>query len=58
MNFMASIDRFRKDRKGATATEYGLITALLSVVIMVALNALGIELNETFAFIGETLRSA
>jgi pilus assembly protein Flp/PilA len=41
--------RFLRDESGATAVEYGLITALVSVVIMSAINALGGDLKNTFS---------
>jgi len=40
--------RFVKDESGATAIEYGLIAALVSVVIITALGLLGDELEATF----------
>ena len=58
MNFLAVIGRLWGDRDGATAVEYGLIAAMISVVMLVALSAVGIELNNTFAFIGVTLDNA
>jgi pilus assembly protein Flp/PilA len=44
-----SIMRFLRDESGATAVEYGLLTALISVVIMGSLNALGASLSNTFS---------
>ena len=46
---MSSIKRFLRDENGATAVEYGLLTALVSVVIMGSLNALGANLSDTFS---------
>jgi len=40
--------RFIRDEAGATAIEYGLIAALVSVVIIGALTALGTQLTTTF----------
>jgi pilus assembly protein Flp/PilA len=40
--------RFLKDESGATAIEYGLIAALIAVVIIGGLTALGSQLNTTF----------
>lgn len=37
-----------KDESGATAIEYGLIAALIAVVIIVALTALGTDLRNMF----------
>jgi pilus assembly protein Flp/PilA len=45
------------DESGATAIEYGLIAALISVVIIVGLNALGPALRNTFSSIGRTVSS-
>ena len=39
---------FFKDESGATAIEYGLIAALIAVVIIGALQALGVSLNTKF----------
>lgn len=43
--------RFVRDESGATAIEYGLIAALIAVVIIGALQALGPKLKATFASI-------
>lgn len=37
--------RFMKDESGATAIEYGLIAALIAVVIITTLGAIGDNLN-------------
>jgi pilus assembly protein Flp/PilA len=42
------VTRFMKSEKGATAIEYGLIAALIAVVIIGALTALGTSLNTKF----------
>lgn len=42
------VARFVKDESGATAIEYGLIAALIAVVIMVGARALGTSLNTKF----------
>ena len=41
-------DRLKRDEKGATAVEYGLMVGLIAVVIIVAVTALGTELNNLF----------
>jgi pilus assembly protein Flp/PilA len=43
--------RFVRDESGATAIEYGLIAALIAVVIIGALSAIGTNLNATFTSI-------
>ena len=41
--------RFVKNESGATAIEYGLIAAGISVAIIAVVNGLGTKLNTTFA---------
>lgn len=55
---MKLFKQFRKDEKGATAIEYGLIAALISVVIIAALNVLGDSLNDTFASVSGAVDTA
>jgi len=45
---MAILKSFLRDESGATAIEYGLIAAGISVAIIVTVNALGTKLNTTF----------
>lgn len=40
--------RFLKDEEGVTAIEYGLIAALIAVVIIGAVTAVGTDLDATF----------
>lgn len=40
--------RFRRDRSGATAIEYALIAALVAMVIVTAIAAVGTSLSSTF----------
>ena len=54
---MSSLERFIVDDVGATAVEYGLIAALVSVAAIAALTALGGSLNTIFSFIASTLGS-
>jgi len=49
------ISRFWKDESGATAIEYGLIAAGISVVIIVAVNTLGQSLSDTFTSVNDQL---
>jgi pilus assembly protein Flp/PilA len=55
---MSMFRRFVKDDSGATAIEYGLIAALVSVAIIVALGTLGDNLNATFSDVAEQLSQA
>ena len=50
------IARFVKDESGATAIEYGLIAAGISVVIIVAVNGIGTTLNTKFEDISTKLQ--
>ena len=45
---MTSIKRFFKDESGATAIEYGLLAALISVAGIAAFTALGSSIQATF----------
>ena len=42
------LSRFAKDESGATAIEYGLIVALIAVVIITAVTTLGTKLSAAF----------
>ena len=48
--------RFVKDESGATAIEYGLIAAGISLAIIAVVNGLGSKLNTTFASINSSLK--
>ena len=52
------ISRFLKDNSGATAIEYGLIAALVSVAAIGALTAMGQSLQGLFGMVSTTLASA
>ncbi|MEN3150357.1 Flp family type IVb pilin [Neorhizobium sp. IRAMC:178] len=48
--------RFMKDESGATAIEYGLIAALISVALIAGATTLGNSLNNQFANIATKLK--
>lgn len=48
--------RFMKDDSGATAIEYGLIAAGISVAIIAVVNTLGTTLNTKFSSISTQLK--
>ena len=50
------ISRFLKDETAATAIEYGLIAAGISLAIIVAVNGLGSKLNTKFTSINSSLK--
>ena len=47
--------RFVRDESGATAIEYGLIAAGISVVIITAVNLVGTDLNVVFGKVAGAL---
>jgi pilus assembly protein Flp/PilA len=47
--------RFMNDESGATAIEYGLIAALISVAIIGAVTAVGGKLDTTFTAVDSAL---
>jgi pilus assembly protein Flp/PilA len=47
---------FVKDQSGATAIEYGLIAAGISIAIIIAVNGLGGTLQNTFTNVNNQLR--
>ncbi len=52
------IGKLLRDETGATAIEYGLIAALISVVIITAVTTVGSNLSGVFSRIGSSLSSA
>jgi pilus assembly protein Flp/PilA len=50
------IRKFLKDETAATAIEYGLIAAGISLAIIVAVNGLGSRLNTKFSSINSSLK--
>ena len=50
-----AITRFFKDNSGATAIEYGLIAALIAVVIITGVTAVGTSLSTTFTTVSGKL---
>jgi len=50
------VKRFLDDNSGATAIEYGLIAAGISVVIIATVNGLGAKLNTTFGSISTQMK--
>ena len=52
---MALLARFLRDDAGATAIEYGLIAAGISVAIIATVTGLGTKLNSTFTSVKDAL---
>ncbi|HEY5084240.1 MAG TPA: Flp family type IVb pilin [Rhizomicrobium sp.] len=53
---MNLISRFVRDESGATAIEYGLIAALIAVVIITGVTAVGTKLSTTFTTLSTKLK--
>jgi len=51
------VSRFVRDESGATAIEYGLIAALISVVIIAAVTTLGTNLKAVFSYVAANLQT-
>ncbi|MCB1424214.1 MAG: Flp family type IVb pilin [Zhengella sp.] len=54
---MSKFTAFMKDESGATAIEYGLLAALISVAIMGTLSTLGTNLTTKFSSVATKLGS-
>jgi len=52
---MTLLKRFVTDEGGATAIEYGLIAALISVAVIAGVRAIGTKLSTTFDGISSNL---
>jgi pilus assembly protein Flp/PilA len=50
------VSRFVKDQSGATAIEYGLIAAGISVAIIAVVNGLGTKLSTTFSTVTNNMK--
>ena len=55
MQIVNFIKQFARDEEGVTAIEYGLIAALIAVVIIAAVTLIGTNLNLTFASVAAAL---
>ena len=56
--YLSKIMAFINDEEGASAVEYGLLVGLIAVVIIVAVTALGKELNVLFQSITTSLTAS
>lgn len=52
---MNLLKKFAADESGATAIEYGLIAALIAVVVIGAVSLIGPQLKETFCSVANGL---
>jgi len=56
LGMMKKLQAFLRDESGATAIEYGLIAAGISVVIIAAVNGIGTKLHTTFSSVSSQLK--
>lgn len=54
MSYVAGLET-RREEKGATAVEYGMLVALIAAVIVVAVALLGTKINTAFGTINGAL---
>ena len=54
---MKLVQRFLKDESGATAIEYGLIAAGISVVIITVVSQIGTSLTAKFQTVADALKN-
>ena len=52
------ISRFRRDERGATATEYALLVVFIALAVAVGANVLGTGLSSLFSKIGTQLSTS
>lgn len=55
MQIARFIKQFIRDEEGVTAIEYGLIAALIAVVIIAAVTLVGTDLVATFTMVSDAL---
>lgn len=56
-NLKQAVKNFWNDEEGATAIEYGLLVALIALVIIVAVIAVGTNLNIVFQSVANCLKA-
>ena len=55
---MNGLLKFIKSEQGATAVEYGLMVALIAVVIIAAVSFVGTSTSTKYSMVGSTLNTA
>ncbi|CAJ0681220.1 hypothetical protein R82526_01126 [Ralstonia mannitolilytica] len=55
MNSLNTLKQFTRDEDGVTAIEYGLIAALIAVVIIASVKVVGTNLSSVFSYIAAEL---
>jgi pilus assembly protein Flp/PilA len=57
-NFIKPVVNFLNDESGPTAVEYAVMLALIIVVCITAITALGTNASNTFSLIGTAIKSS
>ncbi|OAP43514.1 pilin [Sinorhizobium glycinis] len=55
---METLKRLVRNQDGATAVEYGLIAALISVGLLLGLESFGAGLDDVLTYISDTIEAA
>ncbi len=51
------LNRFKRNEKGATAIEYGLLVALIAVALLLSLQQVAISMTDMFKRVDDTVSS-
>lgn len=57
-NFAQKVQRFLESEDGPTAVEYAVMLALIVVVCLASIQAIGNQANQTFDLVGDNLEQA
>lgn len=57
LQFLNTLMKLKRDEKGVTALEYGLIAALIAAVVIGGVTTIGTNLKTTFENIGSRLNT-
>ena len=57
LRHLATLTQFKRDEKGVTALEYGLLAALIAAVIVVTVSSLGTQINTAFTKISSQMNT-
>ncbi|QEL20156.1 Flp family type IVb pilin [Limnoglobus roseus] len=56
-NLLRPVVRFLKKEDGPTAVEYAVMLALIVVVCLIAIQALGTSTSQTFSYVGNQMKA-
>ena len=55
---MTQLKNFVRDESGATAIEYGIIAAVISIVALAAMQVVGTQISRNFSYVASALQTA